>query len=97
MKKKQRRSQRRSNDYQGICRLDKLKPGCRGRIRRHRGKGAIRRRLLDLGLVPETTVAVICVAPLNDPILLKLETDQIALRKQEAALIEIEMLPKDSI
>ena len=87
----------RSRDYHGICRLDKLKPGCCGRIRRHRGNGAIRRRLLDLGLVPETTVAVICVAPLNDPILLKLEGDQIALRKQEAALIEIEILPDGSI
>jgi ferrous iron transport protein A len=84
-------------NHRKICRLNDLKPGYQGRIRRHHSAGAIRRRLLDLGLVPDTTVSVVCFAPLNDPILLKLENDQIALRRHEAALIEVEALGDDAV
>lgn len=97
MKNARKQSHMRPSHHRKFCRLNDLKPGCCGRIRHHHSSGAIRRRLLDLGLVPETTVVVVCAAPLNDPLLLKLENDQIALRRREAALIEVETLFDDSV
>ena len=52
--------------------LDELKPGQSGVIKTIGGEGALRRRLLDMGLTPKTAVAVRKVAPMGDPIELAL-------------------------
>ncbi len=59
------------------------------RIRRHFSKDAVRQRLLDLGLMPDTLVRVVRSAPLNDPIELHLDASRISLRRREAASIEV--------
>ncbi|MBB4305420.1 ferrous iron transport protein A [Rhodobium orientis] len=69
--------------------LNDIKPGCRVRIRRHHSSGAVRQRLMDLGLMPNVDVLVVRSAPLNDPIELKLEAANVSLRRQEAATIEV--------
>jgi Fe2+ transport system protein FeoA len=69
--------------------LDKLKPGHLGIIRAVNGEGALRRRLLDLGLTPNTSVLVRKVAPLGDPIEVYLRNFELTLRKNEASHIEI--------
>lgn len=69
--------------------LDDLPPGGRARIRGHRARGAVRQRLLDLGLHPQTDVTMVRAAPLGDPLELRLESSLIALRRAEAALIDI--------
>jgi len=46
-------------------------------------------RLTDFGLTDGCVVEVIRVAPLGDPILLKVRGCQIALRKADSALIEV--------
>ena len=56
------------------------------------GKGAIRRRLLDLGVTPNTRVTVVKIAPLGDPILISLRGFQLTLRKEEAKYINVERL-----
>ena len=69
--------------------LNDLYPGKRARIRRHLSKGAVRQRLLDLGLMPDVEIVMVRSAPLDDPIELKLEATSISLRRKEAETIEI--------
>lgn len=60
------------------------------KIAKIKGAGAIRRRLIDMGAVKETPVEVIKVAPLGDPIEIKIKGYNLSLRKEEAAKIEVE-------
>ena len=57
------------------------------------GEGALRCRLLDMGLIPGTAVAVIKVAPMGDPIEIRLRGYELTLRKEDAAQIDIEEAP----
>ncbi|MGI6258171.1 MAG: FeoA family protein [Anaerovoracaceae bacterium] len=70
--------------------LDQLRPGKTGRIVSVYGKGATRRRYLDLGLTPNTLVLVRKVAPLGDPMEIALRGFELTLRKEEAKNIEVE-------
>ena len=67
--------------------LDKIKPGETVYIARLDSEGAIRRRLLDLGLTPKTKVMVRKVAPLGDPIELYLRGYELTIRAQDAQKI----------
>lgn len=69
--------------------LDKLPVGKSGVIDTVGGEGALRCRLLDMGLIPRTTVTVHKVAPLGDPIELFLRGYSLTIRRDDAALIEI--------
>jgi len=69
--------------------LNDIHPGETVRIRRHHANGAVRQRLMDLGLMPNVDVLVIRSAPLNDPIELKIGISNVTLRRQEAATIEV--------
>lgn len=69
--------------------LNDIRPGRRARIRRHLARGAVRQRLMDLGLMPNVEVVLVRSAPLNDPIEIKLEAASVTLRRREAATIEI--------
>ena len=70
--------------------LDALAVGKSGVILRVGGEGALRCRLLDMGLIPKTTVKVNKVAPMGDPIELRLRGYVLTLRREDAARIEIE-------
>jgi Fe2+ transport system protein FeoA len=65
-------------------RLGELKPGEKGIITRVTGSGAIRRRLLDMGLVKGTEVTMVRKAPLGDPIEFLLKGYNLSLRKVES-------------
>ena len=69
--------------------LDELKTGQSGVIETIGGEGALRRRLLDMGLTPKTRVAVRKVAPMGDPIELALRGYVLTLRKEDAAKIAL--------
>jgi len=69
--------------------LDKLPPGKSQTITKVGGHGALRRRLLDMGLTPGTVVTFIKAAPMGDPIVLNLRGYELTLRKEDAARIEI--------
>lgn len=71
--------------------LDQIKPGNGGTITAVRGEGALRRRLLDMGLTPKTKVFVKKTAPMGDPIELALRGYMLSIRKEDAANIEIEV------
>jgi len=69
--------------------LSELKIGDKGEIRRVNAKGDIRRRILDMGLVDGVRFKVIRVAPLGDPIEIKVRGFFISLRMEEAGEIEV--------
>lgn len=69
--------------------LDMLKIGQSGIIVSVRGEGALRRRLLDMGLTPKTKVSVHKIAPMGDPLELHLRGYSLSIRKEEAAKIEV--------
>jgi ferrous iron transport protein A len=54
------------------------------------GARAVRRRLLELGLVPGTPVTVVGVSPLGDPLELEVRGSRLSIRKKEAFAIEVE-------
>lgn len=53
------------------------------------GEGALRRRLLDMGLTPKTLVTLSKTAPLGDPLELSLRGYTLSLRKDDASLIQV--------
>ena len=70
--------------------LDQLPIGKSARITRVGGEGALRCRLLDMGLIPRTEVTMRKVAPMGDPIELRLRGYELTLRLEDASKIEIE-------
>ena len=73
--------------------LKDLKPGERGRIGRLSGAGAVKRRMADMGVTKGSVAEVVRVAPLGDPIDVKIKGYHLSLRKDEAAGIAVERLP----
>ncbi len=69
--------------------LSEMGPDERGVIVRVGGAGEIRRRLLDMGVVAGAEVEVERVAPLGDPIQIKVKGYDLALRKNEAEKIVV--------
>ena len=70
--------------------LDQMKPGEKGKIRTVGGEGALRLRFLDMGLIPRTEVMVLKLAPMGDPIEIRIRGYHLTLRKDEARWIEVE-------
>lgn len=54
-----------------------------------RGSRPVRRRLLELGLVPGTRVSIVGVSPLGDPLELEVRGSRLSVRKKEALTIEV--------
>ena len=69
--------------------LDKLRSGEEGTVNQVGGHGAIRQRILDMGILPGVTVRVERVAPTGDPIWIRVQGFQLSLRKQEAHSIQL--------
>ena len=73
--------------------LNQLKAGESGRILSVGGSGALRRRLMDMGLTPGTLLYVRKVAPLGDPFEIWIRGYELTLRKEDTNDILIEKLP----
>ena len=71
--------------------LDKLPLGQEAVITAVGGEGALRCSLLDMGLIPKTRVRVEKVAPLGDPLELRVRGYSLSLRKEDAGKIEVEV------
>ena len=70
--------------------LDRLPIGTDAVITAVGGEGALRCRLLDMVLIPKTKVVVKKIAPMGDPIEIRLRGYELTLRKEEAKEIEVE-------
>jgi len=64
--------------------LKDLKPGQKGNVSAINCKGAIKRRILDMGVTRGIEIFVEKVAPLGDPIEVKVRGYNLTLRKEDA-------------
>ena len=75
-----------------IITLDQLAPGESGKITKVHGRGAIRRRLVEMGLTSGVVVDMVKISPLGDPVEYRLRGYHLTLRKSEASTIEVELM-----
>ncbi len=54
------------------------------------GEGAVKRRIMDMGITKNTSVYVRKVAPLGDPIEITVRNYELSIRKADAEMIEVE-------
>ena len=70
--------------------LEKVKPGETVSVIRLHGEGPIKRRIMDMGITKGVTVFVRKVAPLGDPIQISVRGYELSIRKEEAAIVEVQ-------
>ena len=71
--------------------LNELKIGAAAVITAVGGEGPLRCRLLDMGLIPRTEVTLPKIAPMGDPIQIRVRGYELTLRVEEAEKIEVEV------
>mgnify|MGYP000879011271 CR=1 FL=1 len=67
-----------------------LKPGQSGIVKKLHGRGPLKRRFNDMGVVSGTPIEVTKVAPLGDPIQITVKEYELTIRKADAVDIEID-------
>jgi Fe2+ transport system protein FeoA len=72
--------------------LNLLRPGQRAIIKRMHGASALRRRFVEMGIVKGETILLERHAPLGDPMEYLIKGYHLALRKEEAAQIEVALI-----
>lgn len=77
--------------------LNALKPGQQAIVKALHSEGLERRRLMDLGLLPGTLVAVELTSPLGDPTAYLVRGTLVALRQEQAARIQVEIVTEESL
>ena len=70
--------------------LRDIKVGGTARVVKVHGEGALRRRIMDMGITRGVEVYVRKMAPLGDPIEINLRSYELSLRRDDAELIEVE-------
>ena len=70
--------------------LSDVKVGRKAIVVRLNGEGALRRRIMDMGITKGTEITVRKAAPLGDPIELTVRGYELTIRKSEAQNIEVE-------
>ncbi|HOO70250.1 MAG TPA: ferrous iron transport protein B [Spirochaetota bacterium] len=76
--------------------LDQLQNGNKGIIIKVRGRGAFRKRILEMGFIKGQHIEVIKNAPLKDPVEYKVMGYNVSLRRSEAGLIDVYPLEEDA-
>lgn len=72
--------------------LSMLKPGERGKITKIGSVKLLKRRLMDMGVIPGEIITIEKIAPLGDPIEISIKNYSLSLRKKEAVEIDVEVL-----
>lgn len=70
--------------------LKDVKVGETAVVVRLHGEGAVKRRIMDMGLTRGTEVHVRKVAPLGDPVEITVRGYELSLRKADAAMVEVQ-------
>ena len=70
--------------------LKDTKVGQTVQVKRLNGEGAVKRRIMDMGITKGTQVFVRKVAPLGDPIEVTVRGYELSLRKADAEMVEVE-------
>jgi len=71
--------------------LGELKPNQSGIVLKVDGQGAIKKRLFDMGITPNTSITVKKMAPFGDPIEIEVRGYIMGIRKEEAKRITVEV------
>ena len=70
--------------------LKDVKVGEIARVIKINGEGAVRRRIMDMGITKNVEIFVRKMAPFGDPMELNLRGYELTLRKEDASMIEVE-------
>ncbi len=70
--------------------LKEVRIGGSATVTRINSTGQIKRRIMDMGITKGTEITVRKVAPLGDPIEITVRGYELSIRKEDAALIEVE-------
>ncbi len=70
--------------------LDQLIIGRTATVTKISSTNAERRRLLDLGILPGTRIENVMPSPLGDPVAYRIRSAVVALRREQAQLIEVQ-------
>ena len=71
--------------------ITELKPGDQANITGyHSGNSPFKQRLIALGLLPQTPIRLLHIAPLGDPIAIEVRGFTLSLRRQEASILKLE-------
>ena len=70
--------------------LKEVKIGKKAKVVKLHGEGAIKRRIMDMGITKGVEITVRKVAPLGDPIEITVRGYELSLRKTDAEMIEVE-------
>ena len=70
--------------------LKQAKVGDRVRVVKLHGEGAVKRRIMDMGVTKGVEVYIRNVAPLGDPVEVTVRGYELSIRKADAEMIEIE-------
>lgn len=71
--------------------LHKMSPGEKGRVSGLGCQGALRRRIIDMGITPGAVIVMRKTAPLGDPIEINVRGYELSLRKSEAQEISVDV------
>ena len=75
---------------QRMMTLKEVKVGKTAKVVKLHGEGAVRRRIMDMGITKGVEIYVRKLAPLGDPIEIKVRGYELSLRKADAEMIEVE-------
>ena len=70
--------------------LSEIKIGQSAKVVKLYGEGAVRRRIMDMGITKGTAIKIRKTAPLGDPIEVTVRGYELTLRKADAEMIEVE-------
>ena len=71
--------------------LREVKVGQTCTVKKIHGEGAVKRRIMDMGLTKGVEVYVRKVAPLGDPMELTIRGYELSIRKADAEMVEVEL------
>ena len=77
--------------------LGELKVGEKCTVTAVGGEGELRIRLLDMGIIPGTTVQIMKYAPMGDPVEIRLRGYELTLRIADASIVEVEKIGEDTL
>ncbi|MFW5787007.1 MAG: FeoA family protein [Halanaerobiales bacterium] len=77
--------------------LSELTPGNKGKVVKLLATGSKKRRLLDLGLIPGTTVHSIRKSPSGDPTAFLIRGSTLALRSEESNEVKIKLIKEEEV
>lgn len=69
--------------------LKDLKPGTNAKVLRIHGNGALKRRIMDMGMIRNTEFSVRKAAPLGDPVEIHVRGYELTIRKTKVSLLKL--------